>query len=149
MDVLADTNILVRGVHRKEAGHREALQALRALRDRGDRICIVPQNLYEFWVVATRPIQSNGLALTPAQAGRMTYRVEEVCSLLRDTPAIYDEWRRLVALYAVSGKNSHDARLVAAMKIHSITHILTFNSPDFARYPEITVIEPSTFSVSR
>src|ERR1700683_5569432 len=108
MDVLADTNILVRGVHRKGRKHGAALQALRALRDRGDRICIVPQNLYEFWAVATRPIENNGLALTPAQAGRITSRIEEVFALFRDTPAIYDEWRRLVALYAVSGKNAHD-----------------------------------------
>jgi predicted nucleic acid-binding protein len=60
-----------------------------------------------------------------------------------------DEWRRLVGAHAVSGKSAHDARLVAAMKVHGITHILTFNSGDFGRYPEVTVIEPSAFSVNR
>jgi len=44
--------------------------------------------------------------------------------------------------YGVSGKKTHDARLVAAMTIQGIAHILTFNSADFARYPGITAIEP-------
>ena len=56
MDVLTDTNIIIRGVHRQAAQHREALRALKELRNRGDRVCVVPQNLYEFWTVATRPI---------------------------------------------------------------------------------------------
>jgi predicted nucleic acid-binding protein len=149
MDVLADTNILLRKVHRNFAGHTEAVQALRVLRERGDRVCVVPQNLYEFWVVATRPIQNNGLALSPAQAGRMTSRIEEVCVLLRDPPALYDEWRRLVGAYALSGKSAHDARLVAAMKVHGITQILSFNADDFARYSEVTVIDPSVLAVDR
>jgi predicted nucleic acid-binding protein len=73
------------------------------------------------------------------------------CFETRPISMIYggDEWRRLVGAYAVSGKNAHDARLVAAMKVHGITHILSFNSGDFARYPEVTVIEPSTLSLNR
>ena len=38
---------------------------------------------------------------------------------------------------------SHDARLVALMKVHGITHVLTLNPIDFARYAEITAITPS------
>jgi predicted nucleic acid-binding protein len=142
MDVLADTNILVRGVHRKAAKHREALRAIRMLRDRGDRVCVVPQNLYEFWAVATRPVESNGLGLHPAQAARITSRIEEICAVLRDSPGIYDEWRRLVVAHAVSGKKTHDARLVAAMNVHGITQILTFNVEDFARFPSIQALHP-------
>jgi hypothetical protein len=36
----------------------------------------------------------------------------------------------------------HDARLVAVMRVHSLTHILTFNTTDFIRYPAITVVHP-------
>ena len=38
--------------------------------------------------------------------------------------------------------NVHDARLVAAMLVHKLTHILTFNSDDFRRYSEIIVVNP-------
>ncbi len=62
---------------------------------------------------------------------------------MRDTPGIYDEWRRLVAVHSTSGKASHDARLVAAMNVHGIDHVLTFNTADFKRYPGITVLDLS------
>jgi hypothetical protein len=38
----------------------------------------------------------------------------------------------------------HDARLVAAMHVHGVTHLLTLNVRDFARYPGITVVHPQT-----
>jgi predicted nucleic acid-binding protein len=44
--------------------------------------------------------------------------------------------------HEASGKASHDARLVAAMKVHGITHVLTFNVDDFKRY-EISVLHPA------
>ena len=142
MDILIDTNILIRAAHRKSATHRKAIQALRTLRVRGDRICVVPQNLYEFWVVATRPISNNGLDLTSNQAHRLISRIEESCRVLRDPPELYDEWRRLIVSHGVSGKKAHDTRLVAAMMVHSITKILTFNADDFTRYSGIEVLQP-------
>jgi hypothetical protein len=39
-----------------------------------------------------------------------------------------------VVQYRVSGKPAHDARLVAAMKVHGLTSILTFDSTGFSRY---------------
>ena len=46
-------------------------------------------------------------------------------------------------MYGVIGVNVHDARLVAAMLVHGLTHILTFNTTDFARYTEITAVHPT------
>ena len=46
--------------------------------------------------------------------------------------------------HPVSGKQAYDARLVAAMKVHKVTHLLTFNSEDFKRYEGITVVSPSS-----
>jgi predicted nucleic acid-binding protein len=142
MNVLADTNILVRGIHRKDPQHKEALRAIQMLRNAGDTVCIVPQNLYDLWTVATRPASRNGLALTPEQAGRVLTRMEQLFVLKRDTPAVYDEWRRLVSTLSTSGKASYDARLVAAMNVHGIDHVLTFNIDDFKRYIGITVLDP-------
>ena len=41
------------------------------------------------------------------------------------------------------GPKREDARLVAAMVVHGVKHILTFNADDFARYTEIEVLHPS------
>lgn len=45
--------------------------------------------------------------------------------------------------HAVGGKNAHDARLVAAMLAHGLTHLLTFNAADFRRFTAVTVADPS------
>ena len=39
-------------------------------------------------------------------------------------------------------------QIVAAMKTHNITNILTFNGGDFARYPGMTVLDPNTIAAS-
>jgi len=69
-------------------------------------------------------------------------------TLLLDTPAIFPAWEYLVTSYAVSGKNAHDARLVAAMQVHGIDQLLTFNVTDFQRYPMITVLDPAVVASS-
>ena len=47
--------------------------------------------------------------------------------------------------YEVLGVQVHDARLVAAMIAHNVTHILTFNVTDFARYTDegIEAVNPA------
>jgi predicted nucleic acid-binding protein len=47
-----------------------------------------------------------------------------------------------VIAHRVSGVHVHDAKLVAAMIVHGIDQILTFNVDDFARYSEIQVVHP-------
>jgi predicted nucleic acid-binding protein len=66
--------------------------------------------------------------------------------LLDDTPAILPEWERLVVAHSVLGKNAHDARLVAAMRVHGVTHLLTFNDGDFRRFAGITVLTPASIA---
>jgi predicted nucleic acid-binding protein len=55
MDVLADTNVLLRSLYPEHPQCAAAERALGTLRERGVRLCIAPQNLIEFWAVATRP----------------------------------------------------------------------------------------------
>lgn len=143
MNVLLDTNILGRMVEVSHPQHRVALDASDALGKRGDTLYLVPQVLYEVWVVATRPVAANGFGFTPNQAVAELARLQALFPLLADTPAIFPEWQRLVLTHQVSGKNAHDARLVAAMTVHGVTHILTFNTRDFARYPGITTFDPA------
>jgi len=65
-----------------------------------------------------------------------------------ETRAIYPAWKRLVIQYEVSGKPAHDARLVAAMQVHGISDILTFDRAGFSRYP-IKVVHPAEVSPHR
>jgi predicted nucleic acid-binding protein len=103
----------------------------------------VPQNLIELWVVATRPVEQNGLGLTPAAAAVEVTRLKTMFVLLPETSAIYPTWENLVAQYKVSGKPAHDARLVAAMQVHGLIAILTFDRFGFSRFPAIEVVHPA------
>lgn len=142
MDVLADTNVILRRLHRAHPQYRQARDAIKKYSADGNRICVTSQNLFELWAVCTRPVEGNGLGLAPAQADRVLARVERSVFRLPDTDKAYTEWRRLVVVYGVSGKKTHDARLVAAMATHGVLHILTFNDDDFSRYGGITVLDP-------
>ena len=105
--------------------------AVRTLRAEGHRLRATSQNCVEFWNVATRPADRNGLRLEPADADRLLRLVERLFPVLADVPAVYPQWRQLVVAFGVSGVQVHDARLVAAMTVHGVSHILTFNVADF------------------
>ena len=94
--------------------------------------------------MATRPVLNNGLGLPVENVRALSERSESFFTLLLDTPLIYREWLRLVSAHGVCGVNAHDARLVAAMKVHGVSHLLTFNAADFRRYheTEVTVLTP-------
>jgi predicted nucleic acid-binding protein len=149
MDILADTNILLRRIHRNDPQHRLTTRCLGRLIKEGNRICVTSQNLIELWVVCTRPVENNGLGLPVAHTDRIVARVEQSVLRLPDHDSVYSEWRRLVVEQTVAGKKTHDAHLVATMKVHDITHLLTFNSSDFSRYPGITVMRPQDIAASQ
>lgn len=110
---------------------------------RGDVLCVTSQNLVECWAVCTRPVEQNGLGLSPTIATRVLSHIESATVRLAENDAIYWEWRKLVTSFSVSGKKSHDARLVAAMKVHGVNQLLTFNVEDFRRFDGIEVIHPN------
>jgi predicted nucleic acid-binding protein len=143
MRVLLDTNILARLTEPGHAMHPGARDATRSVASQGHTLCIVPQNLYEFWVVCTRPQASNGLGKTATEAASELANIRTLFTLLDDPPALLPSWEQLVTVNAVLGRNAHDARLVAAMVVHGITHLLTFNDADFRRFPGITVLTPA------
>jgi len=139
---LLDTNILLRLTKRDSPEFPIIRGALKALRNGGAVLCFTAQNVVEFWNVSTRPIERNGHGLSVPEADEEVRRIEHAFLLLSERDAIYHEWRRLVLTHSVSGAQVHDARLVAAMHVHGVTHLLTLNDRDFTRYPGITVVHP-------
>ena len=144
MRILTDTNILLRLAEERHPHHTRADAALYALRSRGDEPCVVAQVIYEFWSACTRPVElKNGLGLTVTDTASKVRRLQQLFPLYRDEHAIFERWEELVTQHEVKGKKAHDARLVAAMLHHRLTHLLTFNDTDFKRFTEITVLTPS------
>jgi predicted nucleic acid-binding protein len=98
----------------------------------------------EFWAVATRPASDNGLGMTVETAAGELTALRRLFALLPATATIFQEWERLVTTHRVSGKNTHDAHIVAAMNVYGISTIMTFNVQDFARYSNISAVHPAT-----
>lgn len=146
MIYLVDTNVLLRSIQQADPMHAHARRAAATLTRQDQQLSIVAQNLIEFWAVATRPAVNNGLALSIDETAQHVATFKRVFSLLTDTPDIFLEWERLVDQHKVIGRQVHDARLVAAMKVHNVTHLLTFNTDDFKRYDEVTVVHPQNIT---
>ena len=144
MRVLVDTNVLLRTVQSNHPHFAEATAAIATLVRRGDSVFFSPQNIAEFWNVATRPVERNGLGLSPDRAFQEITGIEKSLSLLPDVPEIYASWKEIVRTNKVLGVKVHDARLVAIMTVYSVTGLLTFNAADFARFTNITAIHPSS-----
>jgi predicted nucleic acid-binding protein len=87
--LLIDTNTLLRTLQVRHPQYETVARALEALTARGREIHIVPQNLVELWVVATRPVPQNGLGLATTEAAAEVMRLKSMFPLLPDLPAIY------------------------------------------------------------
>ena len=146
--ILLDTNLLARLTSSLHPHCVPSRRAVSRLNSRGERLVIVPQNLFEFWAVATRkpgppPTGQNGLGMPCNQASQWMQYFRRRFVMLPDRVDLLDQWHTLVHTHGIQGLKSHDARLVAAMHTHGITRLLTFNAADFKQF-SITLIDPTT-----
>lgn len=111
MKILLDTNVLLRVLNSSHPDNLVIRQALDVLIMSHHDLVLVPQNLYEYWVVATRPVSVNGFGLSSADASLNVDRAIALFQWLFDERGIFLPWKSLVSTYSVAGKNGHDARL--------------------------------------
>ncbi|MDQ0471879.1 type II toxin-antitoxin system VapC family toxin [Labrys wisconsinensis] len=143
MAILVDTNVLLRRTQPDHESHISAIESVALLLASGEPVHFAPQNIAEFWNVATRPAINNGLGLSTVLTLAEVTKIEQALILLPDLPTAYAEWKRLVAAHGVIGAKVHDARLVATMIVHGVDRILTFNTGDFARFP-VSAVHPAS-----
>lgn len=146
MSVLVDTNVLLRSVQSSHPMHVVALKSLEVLVESGTPSFIAIQSAAEFWNVLTRPLENNGAGLPVEEAEAELSRFESTLGVVHESLRSFSRWKVLVSLHGVRGVSVHDARLVSVMLAEGITHILTFNTKDFARYTEITAIHPTALA---
>lgn len=128
MSFLVDTNVLLRSIQVSHPLHADADHSIKFLLRQGEELSITPQNLIEFWAVATRPRLNNGLDLSIDETAQLLVAFRTDFRLLADSNDIFKKWEQLVEQHQVLGKQVYDARLVAAMMVHDVTHLLTFNT---------------------
>jgi predicted nucleic acid-binding protein len=143
---LVDSNILIRWVQPSDPDYSVVEAALDALARRNVVLGYTSQNLGEFWNACTRPLVRNGYGLLPEEADRRAHFFETRLRLFPDNVLVHEAWRRLLVSHGISGVQVHDARLVAAMHVHGVKQILTFNAKDFARFSDVEALLPKDVS---
>jgi len=137
---LLDTNSVLRLGAPEFPEHADITKVFTNLLTSGWIPVISPQVIYEPWTVLTRPIAQNGWGLTPQDAAYFSDRAIDLYGLQIDPPNLVQHWLTLCKTHEVRGKQAHDCRLVAWMELNGIRHLLTLNSADFARYPQVEVL---------
>lgn len=142
---LADTGILLRLFNKADPDCVPVRNALLKLRRDGHGFVVSTQNIAEFWNVSTRPASARGgFGLSIEETDRRVRVIERLCTVLPENASGYAMWRNLVKTHSVQGVQVHDARLAAWMLSHAVSHLLTLNEADFARYPNITAVSPAS-----
>ena len=139
--ILLDTNVVVRLTDPGAPDHALVTTALDKLLERDVLVCVTPQVLIEFWAVATRPLDANGLGWSLEQTREAVQGLADQMVLLEDTAQVFAAWLDLASA-GVSGKRVHDARIVAVALAHGVESILTLNTKDFAGFTGVEVVHP-------
>jgi predicted nucleic acid-binding protein len=139
---ILDTNVVMRFCNPSDIQHHLATEAISRLLAQGDECLLTAQIIIEFWVVATRPVEVNGLGWTVEKTRNTIDQVLERFPLLEESKHIFPNWLNLVTSNKVMGKRTHDVRIVAVMLAYQVTHILTFNPSDFVLTTSIVIVRP-------
>jgi len=142
MHCLLDSNVLIYLLQRRSPFHRQTVETLRRLALKGATFFMAPQTIYEFWVMATRPIVDGGLGYDPAAARGEIQRFLLRYQLLDDTRFTWLEVIDMAVSENIIGRRIHDARLVAIMKAHGLAEVVSFDR-DFDGFAGITRIVPT------
>ena len=145
---LVDSNVLLRWVKPNHRDYPVIVSAADAILRHDGVLCYTSQNVGEFWNACTRPVDRNGYGLSPQETDRLAKTFEEKLRLLPDSLSVHEEWRSILVTHSVSGVQVHDARWVAAMRVHRVKCILTFNDKDFARYTDVAAVHPRSVSLA-
>lgn len=129
-----DTNVLLAATDEARPEHKQATAALNAWPASGMVLYTSGQILREYLVVATRPIENNGLGLARPDAIANVRALRARLSLLAEDAKVGERLLDLLDGVECAGKQIHDANVVATMLVHGIDTVVTNNTRDFARF---------------
>ena len=131
--VFVDTNVLIYASRTNAPLHRSAMTALSRLHLEKSALWLSQQVLREYLAASTRP-QSTGPSLAMAAAVADVQQFRNRFNIAEDSPEVLDRLLLLLTAHRVSGKQVHDANLVATMLVSGVRRLVTYNSGDFHRF---------------
>lgn len=138
--VLVDTNVLLEATDEGRRLHHLALSLFRNASDNGVNLFLGTQVLREYLVVATRPIENNGLGMTMDMALDNIKRFQKRVSLVAETlqaGELFIEW---AGKHPIRGKKLHDLQILATASVAGMHALITANEKDYPTSSPLTII---------
>lgn len=135
-----DTNVLLTATDESRPNHEAARRLIARAHGQALHLAASGQVLREYLVVATRPVEVNGLGLDSRDAIGNLSEFLRFVRLYDETEAVADRLRQLGLTHGLRGKRYHDANIVATMTVHGIHALVTENAHDFAPFLDIEVL---------
>ena len=139
--VLVDTNVLIYHQIALSPFHAAARSQLHDLAAAGNPLWLSRQILREYLAAMSRPgTLTPSLPMTTLIADVQTF--ESRFLIAEDGSAVTVHLLSLLASISCSGKQVHDANIVATMLSHGIPRLLTHNVADFSRFAGVITVVP-------
>lgn len=135
-----DTNVLLAATDEGRPDHGQALEVLNGWPAAGTALYSSGQIMREYLSVATRPVALNGLGQARADAIANARALRVGLRLLPETDKVADRLLRLLEDVECSGRQVHDANVVATMLVHGVDTLVTANRADFARFAHLITV---------
>jgi predicted nucleic acid-binding protein len=129
-----DTGVLLAATDEGRAEHQQAVAAINTWPESGLVLYTSGQILREYLVVATRPVDGNGLGMARPDAVANVRALRARLNLLSEDAKVSDRLLQLLDVTECAGKQVHDANIVATMLVHGVGTVVTINLEDFVRF---------------
>lgn len=129
-----DTNVLLAATDEGRDEHENAVASLNVWPGSGLFLYTSGQILREYLAVATRPVAQNGLGMARSAAVANARALRLRLHLLVEDEKVSSRLLELLDAVECTGKQVHDANVVATMLVHGIDTVVTINVGDFARF---------------
>ncbi|MDZ7578938.1 MAG: PIN domain-containing protein [Candidatus Nanopelagicales bacterium] len=133
-EVFLDTNILVAATDSTRTCHSSALAVFNSWPSAGAILVSSSQVLREYASVATRPIDANGLGLSPELCAANISAFLKRVSLLPDDERAVSKWLDMMVASGARGRAVHDAAIVASAVARDVRLLLTVDVDMLARF---------------
>lgn len=132
-----DTNVLLSATDSSRWCHHDALAFLDEGMTGKRSLYASNQVLREYLVVATRPLEGNGLGMSTAEAIDNVHHLRKCLTPLPEDAETSAILLRFITQFDLKGKRIHDANLVAIMYQHGLKCLKTYNPNDFRVFNDI------------
>jgi predicted nucleic acid-binding protein len=135
-----DTNVLLSASDAARAAYPRARAVLDEWPGQGTTLYASGQILREYLSVATRPAEYNGLGLAQTDAVGNVRALADRVHLLAENDKVHARLLALLDEIDCTGKQVHDANVVATSLVHGVDAVLTLNTDDFARFAHLLTL---------